>query len=347
MSRWLTRLRVALRSVIRRKRLEEELDEEFRYHLERQIDEGLKAGLAPEEARYAALRAMGAIGKSKEECRDLQSLNFVKVLFRDLRYAARALRRGPGFALLTVLVMALGIGANTAVFSVVNGVLLKSLPYPGADDQIVTLSTSFLTTGETLGQVSIANFRDWRDQSSSFEAIATYRGGDYPVMLGATAEYGRICSVDAEFFRVFAVEPVIGRTFTPEEMLPGSRAAVISHEYWQSRLGGAPRVLERTIRVGNDPQPIVGVMPPGFQFRKETDVWTPQTTRSTSRTGLNFFAVGRLKSDVSLEQAQTELTTIAAGLEQQYPESNKGRGVAAMRLQDELVGNVRLTLYLL
>ncbi len=346
MSRWLTRLRVALRSVIRRKCLEEELDEEFRYHLERQIDEGLKAGLAPEEARYATLRAMGAIGKSKEECRDLQSLNFVKVLFRDLRYAARALRQGPGFALLTVLVMALGIGANTAVFSVVNGVLLKSLPYPGTD-QIVTLSTSFLTTGETLGQVSIANFRDWRDQSSSFEAIATYRGGDYPVMLGATAEYGRICSVDAEFFRVFAVEPVIGRTFTPEEMLPGSRAAVISHEYWQSRLGGDPRVLERTIRVGNDPQPIVGVMPPGFQFRKETDVWTPQTTRSTSRTGLNFFAVGRLKSDVSLEQAQTELTTIAAGLEQQYPESNKGRGVAAMRLQDELVGNVRLTLYLL
>ncbi len=347
MFRWLAGLRVALRSLISRTRVEEELDEEMQFHLERQIDEGLSAGLPREEARYAALRAMGAIGKSKEESRDLWSAKFVSDFVGDLRYAGRGLRRNPGFAVLAIVIMALGIGANTAVFSVVNGVLLKPLPYPEAD-RIVSLSTAYLTTGGNSSLVTIANFRDWRDQSASFEAMATYRPGETSVTPGATAEYGRTASVDAQFFRIFAVEPIIGRTFTPAEVGPGAPAQVlISHSYWQSRFGGDPRILERTIRVGNDSRAIIGVLPPGFQFPGQTDVWLPQTTQSTSRTGHNFFAVGRLKPGTSLQQAQAELTTIAARLERQYPESNKGRGVTAVRLQDELVGDARLTLYLL
>ena len=284
--------------------------------------------------------------EAREERRNSRSGRLLSELVSDLRYAGRTLLRSPGFAVFVIAIMALGIGANTAVFSVVNGVLLKPLPYPGAD-QIVTLRTSFLTTGTTQRLVSIANYRDWRDQSSSFEAMATYRAGETPVSPETTAEYGRTASVDAQFFRVFGVNPILGRTFTLEETSPATnRVAIISYAYWQSRFGGDPRVLERTIRMGTTPRSIVGVMPPGFQFPGETDVWSPQTTSSTSRTGHNFLAVARLKPDVTLQRARAELNTVAARLEQQYPESNKGRGVTAVRLQDELVGDVRLTLYL-
>jgi putative ABC transport system permease protein len=266
--------------------------------------------------------------------------------FSDLRYAGRTWRRSPGFAVLVIAIMALGIGANTAVFSVVNGVLLKPLPYPGSD-RIVALRTSFLATGASQRQVAIGNYRDWRDQSSSFEAMATYRFGESPVSPVSMAEYGRTASVDAQFFRVFGINPLLGRTFTLEETAPGTgRTVIISHGYWQNQFGGDPLILERSIRLGTTSRSIVGVMPPGFRFPGETDIWTPQTTSSTSRTGHNFSAVGRVKENVTLERARAELNTIAARLEQQYPESNKERGVTAVPLQDELVGDVRLTLYL-
>jgi MacB-like periplasmic core domain len=330
MARWVNELRVALRSVLPLRRAEEELDEEIQFHLERQIAEGVKAGLTPEEARYAALRAMGAIEKNKDECRDVRSGNLPGEFVADLRYAMRALHRSPGFALLVVGIMALGIGANTAVFSVVNDVLLRPLPFPNPE-RIVVLRTAFLATGESQALVSIANFRDWRDRSSSFGAMSSYRPGETSVTTGGVAEYGRVASVDAQFFRVFGIEPMIGRTFTPGEVGPdGPLLALISHSCWQTHLGADARMLERTIRVSNTARSIIGVMPPGFQFPDRTDVWLPQTTRSTSRTGHNLFAVARLKPEVSLERAQAELAVLAAGLEKQYPESNKGRGVTAM-----------------
>ena len=259
----------------------------------------------------------------------------------------RSLRRSAGFTLAVVIMLALGIGANTAVFSVVNSVLLKPLPYPGAD-RIVVFRASFPARDETQTLVTIANFRDWRDRSSivrgDVELPSWRKLGD---ALGAGRVRAHRERRRAVLPRV-GVEPIIGRTFRADEIHPNAPPYVlISHAYWQNRLEGDPRVLERTIRVGNTARSIIGVMPPGFRFPAETDVWLPQTTSSTSRTGHNFFAVGRLKPDVSLEQAQADLNVVAAALEQQYPESNKGRGVAATHLQDELVGDVRLTLYLL
>ena len=328
-------------------RRDDEMSREMAFHIESKTRELMDGGMSEADARDEARRRFGSVLKQKEAGHEIRTGRLLDDLLRDVRFMGRNLRRSPGFTLSVILILALGIGANTAVFSVVNSVLLKPLPYPGAD-RIVVLRTAFHTSGETQTLVTIANFRDWRDRSSSFEAMASYRPGETSVTTGATAEYGRTASVDAQFFHVFAVQPIIGRTFRGDEVHPNApRHVVISHSYWQNRLGADPRVLERTIRVANVTRSIIGVLPPGFQFPGETDVWGPQTTSSTSRTGHNFFAVGRLKPGVSLEQGQADLTTIAASLEQQYPDSNKGRGVTITRLQDELVGDVRMTLYLL
>lgn len=356
MSHLITQLRLAFRCVFRRDRVDEELDEEFQDHLQREIEEGLKSGLAPEEARYAALRAMGPIAKSKEESRDMRRVNFIDDLLHDLKYASRSLRRSPGFAALAVLIMALGIGANTAVFSVVNAVLLKPLAYRDPD-RIVILSTRVIAGAATAGQgpideqVSIPNFQDWHDQSSSFEAMSYYGSREVPVTAGATAEYARGTMVGLEFFRVFAVEPFIGRFFTADEMKPGSGgAAIISYAYWQKHFAGDPRARGQTVYVYGRPFPIAGVLPPGFGFPEKTDLWVPARISLDDlkhRTAQNWLAVGRLKPGVPLERAQAEMSSIAGRLEQQYPESDKGRTVGVTRMRDQMVGDVRVTLYLL
>jgi predicted permease len=209
------------------------------------------------------------------------------------------------------------------------------------------------TTALAVKLVSIPNFQDWHDQSSSFEAMAYYRQSEAAVTVGSTAEYAQATRVSPEFFRVFAVEPILGRLFTAEEVkLDSGGALVISYAYWQSHFGGDARVLGQTIGGLGRPLPIVGVLPPGFGFPDETDLWFPVNTvfrepTMNFRGGKNYFAVGRLKPGVSLEQAQSEMTLIARRLERQYPESNKGRTVQVTRMQDEMVGDVRLTLYLL
>src|SRR5262245_9957115 len=346
---WLYTVPLRLRSLFRRRQVEQELNEEIRYHLERQIEEYIAKGMTPEEARYAALRAMGGVEQRKEECRDMRRVNYIDDLLRDLRYAGRNLRRNPGFAALSILVMALGIGANTAVFSVVNAVLLRPLPYRDPD-RIVTLSNSSTTREAPTAlskQVSIPDFEDWQAQSSSFEAMAYYASRETAVILGSTPEYARVSSVSPDFFRVFAVEPIVGRSFTPEETKRGSSgAAMISYAYWQAHFGGDPRALGQTVRI-RGPRSIVGVLPPGFRFPENTDIWLSAVGPAGSRGGQNFLSVGRLKPRVPLEQAQAEMTAIAQRLEQQFPESNRGRSVGVTVLRDEMVSNVRLTLYLL
>ncbi len=346
---WLYTVPLRLRSLFRRRQVEQELDEEIRYHLERQIEEHIARGMTPEEARYAALRAMGGIERRKEECRDMRRVNYIDDLLRDLRYAGRNLRRNPGFAALSILIMALGIGANTAVFSVVNAVLLKPLSYRDPD-RIVTLSNASTTLEAPTAlskQVSIPDFEDWQAQSSSFEAMAYYASRETAVILGSTPEYAQVSGVSPDFFRVFAVEPILGRSFTPEETKRGSGgAAMISYAYWQTHFGGAPSALGQTVRA-SAPLSIVGVLPPGFRFPNNTDIWVSEAPPAGSRGGQNFLSVGRIKTHVPLEQAQAEMATIAKRLEQQFPETNRGRGVAVTRLRDEMVGDVRLTLYLL
>jgi predicted permease len=348
-TRWFYTIPLRLRSLFRRRQAEQELDEELRYHLERQIEELIAKGVTEEEARYAALRAIGGVEQRKEKCRDMRRVRLIEDLVQDVRYGLRTLGRNPGFATLSILIMALGIGANTAVFSVVNAVLLRPLSYRDPD-RIVTL-TNTSTTNEAptalSKQVSIPDFEDWQAQSSSFEAMAYYASRETAVMQGSNPEYARATSVSSDFFRVFAVEPLVGRSFTPEETKRGSSgAAMISYNYWQTHFGGDLQALGQTVNASGR-RSIVGVLPPGFRFPDNTDIWMSEVGEAGYRSGNNFQSVGRIKSGVPLAHAQAEMSAIAGRLEQQYPETNRGRSVAVMKLRDEMVGDVRLTLYLL
>jgi len=347
------KLRLRLRSLFFRRNVEFELETEFQIHLGNLTEENIAGGMAPDEARRMAQLTLGNVAHFQEECRDMRRVNYIDDLLRDLLYGCRNLRRNPGFAALAVLIMALGIGANTAVFSVVNAVLLKPLSFRDPD-RIVTLT--YVSTHSTVResqsalakQVSIPDVLDWHQQSGSFEAMSYYTSRELSLGLGSSAEYARVAAVSPEFFRVFGVEPIAGRLFNLDETAQGtSGAAIISYSYWQSHFGGNVSALGRTIRAAG-PRPIVGVLPPGFQFpNNDTTVWVSANVPPGKRAGQNWLAVGKLKSGVSQEQAQSEMTAIAARLEQQYPDSNKGRRVAVTPMREEMVGNVRFTLYLL
>jgi putative ABC transport system permease protein len=343
-----SKFRLRLRSLCFRDRLEQELDEELRYHLEREIEAGIAAGMTEQDARRRALRSIIDIEQRKEECRDMRGLNVIDNAAQDFRYAMRGLRRSPAFAILGVLVMALGIGANTAVFSVVNGVLLKPLAFRDPD-RIVTLTTAF-KGGAKFNVVSLPDFQDWHDQSAAFSAMACYRSSEEPARAGSSTEYIRVARVSPEFFQTLAAAPAIGRLFGAEEQKSGDSAtALISYSYWHSHFGGSTAVLGQRVRIADQALTIVGVLPPRFHFPDQSDIWRPldAVDRTLPRTSLTFLAIARLKPATSLEQAQTQLTSIAVRLGQRYPDSNKGRSVRVTGMRDDMVSDVRLTLCLL
>jgi putative ABC transport system permease protein len=267
----------------------------------------------------------------------------------DFRYALRSMGKNPGFTILAVVVMGLGIGANTAVFSVVNSVLLKPLDYHDPD-RIVTIRTYWKKTGKGL-QVSGPDFHDLHDQSTAFSAMAYYFGYETAVNPGNSAEYASIAGVTAEFPQVFELRPELGRTFTADEMKPGSSGAVmISDGYWRSHFAADPGALGRTIRVGGKALPIVGVMPERFHFPGKTDLWLPANalfTETVSRSAHNYRIVARLKPGVAMGEAQSQLTAIAGRLEALYPNSNQDKSMLAEQMRDMIVKDVRTTLYVL
>ena len=267
----------------------------------------------------------------------------------DLKYALRTFFKNPAFTLLAVTVMALGIGANTAVFSTVNTVLLKPLPYP-EPDRIVSVSSLWKKTGKH-GQASGPDFHDWHDQSTSFSAMAYYINSDTSILAGQAAEYANVAQVTPEFLDVFGMQPQIGRWFSPEETKPGSAGAlVISNEFWQSHFGGNPSALGQTVRVYGRNLPIVGVLPPRFQYPDKSSLWVPANTifsETVSRSAHNYLVIGRLKPGVNFNTMQAEMTAIGTRLEQQYPPSNQSKNVLVVPMLDEMVGDIRLTLYLM
>ena len=287
-----------------------ELDDELQSHLQMLIDDHLRAGMTADEARRQALVRFDGLESVKEEYRDRLSIPLLETMWQDVRYAARTLRKSPTASIVGILVMALGIGANTAVFSVVYAVLLNPLPYPDAD-RIVTLtylSTHVAATGDRSRQISAPDFRDWRRDATSFDAMAYFAGGRGSVIARSVAEYTMVMRVSEDFLRVLAVEPSVGRAFTTEESRTGG-AALISDRYARLQFGDTARAIGQTLRLGNNSVPVVGVLSNSFDFPADTDIWTPLVDNANQRRrGNNFRAIARLRAGVTLDQAQAEMT---------------------------------------
>jgi predicted permease len=273
--------------------------------------------------------------------------------WQDLRYAARMLRKSPMFTAIAVLSLALGIGANTAIFSVVNGLLLRPLPYPDPEQIVDVWHTppqeSF--PGMDRFSVSPANYLDWKSQSESFESMAAYQGGGFSLSLGDTPVPVEGALVSAEFFSVLRSTASLGRTFLPEEEQLGRHQVVLlSDGLWQRAFGADRNLIGQTLTLDSQKFTVVGIMPAGFQFPQEAELWVPlawdEKERQT-RAIHDYGVMARLKPGVSLAKAQAEMSTISSRLEQQYPEANKGWGAVIIPLQEDLVGDLRQALIVL
>jgi predicted permease len=315
-----------LLSLARRRRLQREMEEEMRFHLDMQIEQNTEAGMATEEARYAAQRQFGNRTWVKEVSREMWSLNSIEALIQDLRYGARMLVKSPIFTAVAVLTLALGIGANTAIFSLVNAVLLRPLPYEDSD-RLVLLSEYTANDGE--GPLSYPNFADWRAQNHVFEKIGVYNFGDYNLTGGGEAERLRAAQMSADLFDALRVRAALGRVYTNDEDKPGANPVVVlSHGLWQRRFGGDPKIIGRALTLNDRGYTVIGVMPQGFLFPARVEMWVPVGPFSAqelwklriNHPGLS--AVARLKPGVTLEQARADMRNITAALEKQYPDSN-------------------------
>jgi putative ABC transport system permease protein len=275
----------------------------------------------------------------------------MKILWQDLRYGARMLLKNPGFTLIAALTLALGIGANTAIFSVVKGVLLSSLPYPNPE-QLAMVWCDNRRQGIPDDITSYPNFVDWRDRNKTFQGMAGVTSDRYNLTGTGEPEEIRGATVSINFFQLMGVNPVHGRAFTAEEEQPGrDRVVVLSHSLWQRRFGGDPGILNKTISLSDEPYTVVGIMPPGFQFPEKTEIWGPlapdERMRSDqARFGFFLPVVGRLKPGVTRAQAQADLEVVANQIEKQFPDM-AGYGVNVVPVLENTVGPIRRALIIL
>lgn len=345
-----SKLKIRLRALFRNTEVEHELDEELRFHLDREIEENIRRGMCAEEARCAALRRFGGLEQIKEECRDARGVRLIEDILQDLRYGLRTMRRNLGFTAVAIVTLSLGIGANTAIFSVVNAVLLRPLPYTNSD-RLVFLSERSRQAESIF--ISWPNYLDWRAQNQVFEHIAVYNRDSYNLTRGGEPERLVGGQVSADLFAVLGVGAELGRVFTNDEDQPGAAPVVLlSYGLWVRRFGSDPNVINQAITLNDRSYTVVGVMPPDFQFPIRAELWVPagQLSNRDWRNRDNhpgLYAVARLKSGVTIEQARADMEAIALGLEKQYPNTNQNHRVTVTPLKETVVRDVRWALWVL
>ena len=332
---WLYTIPLRLRSLFRRRQADQELDDELRDHVEQKTTEYVAKGMAAQEARRQALLEIGGVEKRKEECRDMRGVNWTQDLFQDLRYGLRMLRKSPGFTAVAVLTLALGIGANTAIFSAVNGILLKPLPYPNFS-RLVEISSEKVSgsAGSGLGMitgVAPATVRDIERQCPAFEGLATYNFGQSYTLTGQSApELLSGTVVSGNFFTFLGVGPLLGRPILPSDTKAGrDRVVVLSYRVWKDFLGGDPHWIGRKITLSGKPYNVIGVMPPRFDMEvaPKGGIWLPRVPApddATDRVSRFWGTLVRLEPGVTIGAAQVQLKTLSARLAAADPKEEGG-----------------------
>ena len=343
---------------------EAEIVEELAQHLDDQYEQSLSRGATEEEAYGAALTGLAENDFLARELKRVErrvqhepltlgneETNLLGDLLQDLRFGMRMLLKNPGFTIIAVIALALGIGANTAIFSVVNAVLLRPLPYKNPE-RLAMVWEENSKQGFPRDTPAAANYIDWRDQNHVFESMAAMV--DISFNLTGTGEPERIDGhrVSASLFQLLGVQPQLGRAFLTEEDQPDANHVVImSHGLWQRRFGADPAIIGKPINLNGKSFTVVGVMPGGFEFPTRTDqLWIPiafDTTEAKQRGNHYLDVIARMKSGISLQQVQAEMTTIAARLQQQYPETNTSIGAVVTPLHEHVVGDIRPALLIM
>jgi predicted permease len=345
----LSDIRFRLRSLFRRDAVENDLSEELRFHFNRQVEKFQESGMSHGEARRRARLELGGAEQIKEEYRDLSGVRFLEILLQDIHYALRIMRKSPGFVMVAVLTLALGIGANTAIFSVVNSVLLNPLPYPHPE-QIVTLHES--KPNFRYGAISYLNFRDWQRDNHTFSAMAIERGKNYNYSGNGPTERVRGGLVSSDFFSILGVRPMIGRLFAPDEDEPSASPVVLlGAGFWSQRFGSSTTVLGQSITLDGKGYRVVGVIPANFDLKLPNmqapeDVYVPigqwdnpfLLKRSAP---LGIHGIGRLKPGVTMSQAQADMDSVARNLAAAYPVDDDGIGASMVPLTKTITGNIK------
>jgi len=340
-----------LQALFHRDRFTQKLSDEIRFHLDEQMEENIAAGMSPDEARHAAERLFGNSTLVKEETRATWGWTWLEEITQDLRYGLRLLRKSPGFTLVAVLTLGLGIGANTAIFSVVNAVLLKSLPFKDPEQLVMVWNRAAAAAGGDRTPLAAADLLDWRAQNRSFADIAAFQWGSFNYAGGDFPEQLQAANVTGNFFSVLGVQAQLGRTFLPEDDRPGAQhVALLSDGFWRRRFAGDTQVLGRTLNLGGEAYTVIGILPAGLDFTaKEVSLWTTLQLKPPTRRGPYFLTgVARLKKDVSLERARVEMSTLKTS----YPSgehilSGQQFNFNALPVSEFILGDVRLALLVL
>jgi len=338
------------KSIFPKRASDAQMNSELRFHIHELTDEYTAAGMSPQEARRRAALEFGGQEKCKEEVRDVYRIRFLDATLANLKSAFRFIRKSPTFCITVILTLALAIGANSAVFSAIDAILLKPLPFPDAD-QLVLVEQHNSKSAAVLTRVAPTRLDDWNRLNSTFQALTGFYSEDVSESTGALPEKVTRAWVSSRFFQVWGLVPSSGREFTPEEeTLNGPNAVLISDRFWRRRFNADPGILGKNLRLDGRLYPIVGVMPPSFLFPdREADLWSPIPSGLTigrARENNWFVVIGRLKPGATVAQARADLGTIQVQLGRQFPETDN-LSVTVDALKENTVGGSRRSLWLL